>query len=159
MADTLALLNAVGVNAALAPPAFLAFQSAAQSVPTGFAGLNMTLATPSFDTYGGWSSGSPTRYTAQVPGTYLFIGGVSFATNTSGNRLAQLQKNGSTSGAFATASPALNTANFNAELQAIAFFVMNGTTDYVEIWGYQDSGGALNTVASSTFLAALKIHT
>lgn len=159
MANTLELLNAVGVNQALSPPIFSAYQSVGQNIATGFGGLAATLGTPEIDSYGGWSAGTPTRYTAQVPGWYLFIGGFSFPVNSVGTRNAQIQKNGSTVRSIGTCTNALSTTSFNLNMQALGLFLMNGTTDYVEMWGYQDSGSTLTTVASNTFLMGLKIHT
>lgn len=159
MANTLELLNAVGVNQALSPPIFSAFQTVGQSITSGFTGLAISLGTPEIDTYGGWSAGSPSRYTAQVPGWYLFIGGFGYPTNSTNVRVAQLQKNGSPTRSISTGTNALSDNNFNLAMQAVGFFQMNGTTDYVEMWGYQDSGSTLTTIPNLSYLMALKIHT
>lgn len=156
MAQSLELLNAAQVAQLSSPPVFQAFQSANQAVPTGFTGLAAALGAPVIDSYNGWSSGSPTRYTPKVPGWYLVIGQFAFAVNTSGTRLLQVQKNGAGSSPAATGSTP--SGSYNAVLNASGLFFLNGTTDYIECWGYQDSGGSLNSVATATSLTALKVH-
>jgi hypothetical protein len=157
MAASLELLNAAQAAQLASPPVFQAFQASNQSVPTGFTGLAATLGTPAIDSYSGWSSGSPTRYTPQISGWYLVIGQFAFAVNTTGTRLLQVQKNGSgTSSPAATGSTP--SSSYNAVLNASGLYFLNGTTDYIECWGFQDSGGALNSVATATSLTALRIH-
>lgn len=158
MPDTMSLLNSVGVNTALYPPCFLAFQTSGTAVASGFGGAAMALGTPSLDSYGGWASGTPSRYTPTAPGWYLFVGGVQWPVNTTGCRVSQLQKNGSTSGSFANSMNALSTSSYFPSQQAIGMYLMNGTTDYVEVWGYQDSGSSLTSQIGGTYMIAARAH-
>ncbi|MEY9845015.1 hypothetical protein [Streptacidiphilus sp. MAP5-3] len=46
------------------------------------------------DTYCGWSSSNPSRYTAQTPGWHRVSGTVRFPNNATGNRGLRIAKNG-----------------------------------------------------------------
>lgn len=159
MANSLEIMNAANVAFLLNKPVFQAQQASAQSVPSGFGGTAVIYTNPVIDSYGGWSAGSPTRYTAKVAGYYLVIGQLAFATNTTGNRVAQVLKNGNTAVSYGSmAIPTCNTGSFNTSLNTTGLVYMNGTTDYVEQICYQDSGGSLNTVVGGTFLTLLHVH-
>lgn len=158
MANTLELLNASNISFLNSPPIFLASQATSQAITSGFTGLALTLGTPTIDPYGAWSGGSPTRFTPKVAGWYWVLGGFGYPVNSSGSRVAQLQRNGSTSSMYSTGAAALPTGSFNLVMQTSGFYQMNGSTDYVEMWGYQDSGSTLNTIAASSFLASFHLH-
>lgn len=98
-----------------------------------------------------WSSGTnPTRYTPNLAGWYTFTGMVSFAAATGGTvRGTAWRKNGaafdgnvSRAHVFPTGTFGGVTATANAMTVTLN---MNGTTDYVELAGLQDSGAALDT--------------
>lgn len=99
------------------------------------------------DTYGGYVPGSSTsRYTAKVAGTYRFRGLVSFTGNVTGLRAAKLLKNGTaiqgSSGRWAATSATGSTP--------VAYWhVPMLVNDYVELQGYQSSGGNLATSIDS----------
>lgn len=73
-----------GLNFLLSPPLFSAYQATATAAWVGWAA--QAVQTVIVDTYGGWVSGNPTRYTAQVAGWYMCTGVTCFATNSSGWR-------------------------------------------------------------------------
>jgi len=158
MPDSMSILNSVGVNTALYQPIFFASQASPQSVATGFGGQSFNLGTPAIDTYGGWSGGTPSRYTPTTPGWYSLIGSVQWPVNASGCRVASVLKNGTSVGGFSNTMNALSTASYFPTHQITGLFQMNGTTDYVEVWGYQDSGGSLTTVTGGTYLIVTRIH-
>lgn len=153
-----AVFNTVGLNGLgfmLNPPCAILQQATAQSVANTTA-TAVTFDAETLDTYGGHSITTNTsRYVAQVPGYYLVIGGVSYATNAAGNRLAQLEKNGTTFAQQVFFTP--TTAN-GASVQVSGVCYLNGTGDYVETWTYQTSGGALSTSAGSSSMSVLWIH-
>ena len=71
-------------------------------------------------------------------GKYLVEGKLSFANNSSGLRYATIYKNGSPVGNFAfSAINATSNYPFNVIMNLVA-------TDYIELYVYQTSGGALN---------------
>lgn len=125
------------------------FRAAAHPVP------NNTIATIPMDTQdfgsgGGWAvSPNPTRYTPTVAGIYLVLGGIGYAANTTGIRTAQFGKNGtSIPGTQGKIMPV--TGGIATGVAARATLVsMNGTTDYLELIGFQNSGADLNTSTES----------
>lgn len=157
--ETAALLNTIGSNGNFltSPPVFQAYQSSAQSIANSTlvaAGLDTTV----IDTNAGHSNvTNNSRYTPGTAGWYLCLGQIGYAVNANVNRLALFYKNGTAvnlgqSGMFTTTA-----ANF-AIVPAISLIQCNGTTDYIEIWAYQNSGGSLNTNPSQTGFAALFVH-
>jgi hypothetical protein len=106
-----------------------------------FCGLDTT----TFDNYGGHSNTTNnSRYTAQVAGKYLVAGSVSFASNATGVRGARVAKNGTAyqgSGTLVPPNAALPTVVATA-----AVIVPLAVGDFVELHGFQSSGGALNTI-------------
>lgn len=129
------------------PPLAELRQSGAQSVP------NNTWTAITFDVEdwdsdvdgtGGHSTSSNTsRYTARYPGWYFVSGGVGFAVNTTGQRGCRWSVNGVTQ----TAGASLWTASsaFESCIPARGKYLYLAISDYVELYGYQSSGGALNT--------------
>ncbi len=103
------------------------------------------------DRLSGWNSGvNPTRYTPNVAGWYHLNGMVSFTPNAGGAvRGAAWRKNGAAFDGNVSrphADPTGTIGNTTATANAVPLAVsMNGTTDYVELSGLQDSGGALDT--------------
>jgi hypothetical protein len=139
------------------PPVFQAYQSAAQSIGNATlaaAGLNTTVV----DSYGGHSNvTNNSRYTPTAAGYYLVLGQVGYAVSAAGNRLALFYKNGvavpvGQSGVFTPTA-----ANFGI-VPACSLIFCNGSTDYIELFAYQTSGGALNTVPDQTGFVALFVH-
>ena len=130
-------------------------QNAVQSIAnTTWTAISLDLTT--VDSYGGHSNvTNNTRYTAIVAGWYLCCGTVSFAVSATGNRGAALAVNGTRvmgggafGGSIASNSPTLTTP-------ARLLFLNAG--DYVEVHGYQTSGGALNTASSSDLDSGLTV--
>jgi hypothetical protein len=146
------VLGNAGLEFALNVPIATLYQNTTQSL-TSSANTAITLDGESLDTYGGHStSTNNSRYTAQVPGYYLVYGVVVFATNATGWRACTIAKNGSASavpgafGIYQTTSSALALS----AAPALGIIQMNGTTDYVEIYADQNSGGPLATAVAAT---------
>jgi hypothetical protein len=74
-------------------------------------------------------------------GLYLITGQATFATNATGVRDAYVKKNGTTYLSFAR-------GNGNASglaVVTVSVIAVLAAADYVELWGRQNSGGALNS--------------
>ena len=87
-------------------------------------------------------------------GVWLVTGLVTYATNATGTRRAVIQLNGSdVNGAHSIVPPgaALGTAQATGMVRATA------STDYVELAGLQNSGGALNTTVSGSYRSSLAL--
>lgn len=98
---------------------------------------------------------NPTRVTPNVAGIYKFYGVVFFNEQASPNVLdANIRLNGSTNLAGGSRLP--GNATHAMGMPAQATIAMNGTTDYVELIGRQDSGGADTTHQSAQFVSMLE---
>lgn len=103
-------------------------------------------------------SSNPSRVTPTLAGIYACSGTILWASNATGDRRAYIGKNG-TAGApvsrrFGTSGGAL-TCEVYREVEC------NGSTDYIELFGYQSSGGSLDAQGSgadySTFSTTLSV--
>lgn len=135
-----------GLTFLLNPPVAMLAQSSVQSMANN-AFTTITWPTPVLDTYGGYNSGSPTRYTPTQSGYYYSLGSIGFSTSSAGGRLATTKKNGNFN---AQTMSGAGSGNFNAVVQTSNFTSCNGTTDYLELAGNQDSGSAINSVTAWT---------
>lgn len=130
----------------LAPPYFHGYQIASQTV-ADITAAPITMTGELVDTLGGHSTGTNTsRYTPNVPGKYRCIGQVSFVPNANGQRVAEFRKNGTAvAGSPYGAFPGAGGSFAATCAHAFATITCNGTTDYIELWGNQNSGAALGT--------------
>ena len=98
---------------------------------------------------------APVNVGDTIAGKYLLVASVVWSNNASGARRASFYKNGS----LVRESELTNGGGTNFVTLDIATLVdLNGSTDYVEVRVYQNSGGPLNVLCSSqlsSFEAAL----
>jgi hypothetical protein len=141
----------------LNPPEFAGYQGAVQSVPnTTWTAL--LLDQEHLDSYSGHSTSSNTsRYVAQVAGWYLVCGVYAPAINATGFRAARIQKNGSPILGHAAYLP---NASGSVEMGVVTptKCVQLAVNDYVEVAGYQSSGGALNTILDADLRTGLWVR-
>lgn len=135
-----------GVGYLMSPPTFRAHSEVAQSLGDNL-WVTLNLETEEFDNYGGHSTSTNTgRYTCQVAGTYMVSGIAAFVANATGPRGCRLLKNGvAYNGTFVKMSGFGTGSNALGTTALIPLAV----GDYVEIQGFQNSGVALNTSATS----------
>ena len=119
---------------ALGANAFSVTLSASSVQTSGSAG-QMFFDTKDFDT-GNYFNTASNRYIPQIPGKYLFSASIGWNNTTGGAVSTQLRKNG------ATVKQATEnmTATVTATTTVTAVLDMNGSTDYVEVWGLQSTG-------------------
>jgi len=92
------------------------------------------------------------RWTARYAGWHLLGGGVAFAANATGRRASWWQVNGTAvNGSSVAVAAAIGGLETVVPARSMQVFLNVG--DYVELMGYQESGGNLNTF-SSTFNAS-----
>ena len=108
------------------------FQSLANATST-----KLTLPLELYDFGSGWDTAT-SRFTAPVSGVYAFSGCIQFAGG-SGNGQLFLYKNGAVSKRAALIA---NSAG-STQLPLSGSLLLNAG-DYIELWAYQSSGGALN---------------
>jgi hypothetical protein len=93
------------------------------------------------------TSANTSRLTCRVAGLYSIGGSIGFAANAVGDRFASLRLNGATyiGQAGGKASAVVQTAaNVQTEYRL-------AVGDYVELLAYQNSGGALNALATGNY--------
>jgi hypothetical protein len=138
-----------GIQYATAQPRAVVYNSTTQSLS------DSTLTAITFDTedfdVGSMHSTSvnTSRITCPANGTgaYLVIGKVTYAANATGVRVARIRKGGSD---VATQATHAATAGATQVVQTICLIGMTPPSDYVELYGFQTSGGALNTGDAAT---------
>lgn len=89
------------------------------------------------------------RLTCRVAGKYIITTSLSWAANTTGTRVAQLQINGTTNIA-SDSRPAAATGGAGTD-QTLTTLYELAVNDFVELIVSQDSGGALNVLTSGNF--------
>ena len=118
-------------------PAFSVYQSTLQAVSNNTL-TKIQLQTEEFDTASAFDSTTNYRFTPLVAGYYQINGAVFFASATA-SVIASIYKNGSEykRGVY------FGTSGQSAIVSSLVY--LNGSTDYIELYGYQSSGGNLNT--------------
>lgn len=109
--------------------------SVANATPTA-----VPLDTADVDTDSIWVSGTPSRLIAPVDGLYLAGGGGQFAVNATGARMVYLQKSG---GTILAMFHGIGNGTWYVG-GAVNTPVVMSAGDYIEMYVYQTSGGALN---------------
>jgi hypothetical protein len=150
------------INFQAAPPMAQLRQNAAQSFTTGVY-TALTFELEDLDTN---VAGTPqhdlvtnnSRFTAVYSGWYLCSGGIGWVANATGRRGSSWRVNG-VSLTFDTIIP--TTAALSAAYPVRTMFAFLNVGDYVELFGYQDSGGALNTNSSTngSHMSVLRVST
>lgn len=141
------------------PPLAELRQSVAQSIPNG-AWTAVTFDVEDVDTdlddAGGHSSGTNTRYTARYPGWYSLAGGAAWVTNATGQRGVYWAVNGTSVNGSQVLLSAISAFETCVPARLVLAYLAPG--DYVEMYVYQSSGGALNTavVLGAACQAAIK---
>lgn len=111
----------------------------------------LTFDTEVFDNFGGHDTATNTsRYTCQVAGYYQLSGKIAWTGNATGRRASQWFQNGTVISGSQVAHAA--TSASDVEHNLITMDVLLAVDDYVELMGFQDSGGSLSTIVSSAAL-------
>lgn len=134
------------LNFLLNPPAATLVQIATASLTTAtWTAIGFDSST--FDNYGGHSNSvNNSRYTVQAAGKYLVSGAAAFAANNTGTRGAKVEKNGSVVPGPYTLGPTASGRAMSASMSS--FIIPCSVGDYLELFGFQDSGGGLSTTST-----------
>jgi hypothetical protein len=152
---TIATINSTGLSMAsgkvLAPtgPAFSAYQSSAQSIAHNTF-TKVQFQTENFDTNSNFDNSTNYRFTPTVAGYYYVSELVCFNSLTA-NSFSQILKNGSSVANSPNGIPWAGISNSQTSASVLVY--MNGSTDYLEVWAYQASGGSLNLLAQTNLTA------
>lgn len=136
-------------------PAFSAYANANQNV-TNATWTKAALQVEEFDTANCFDSTTNYRFTPNVAGYYQINGAIHFQANISGQTLVGLYKNGAL---FKVGSQMGAMTNNDPQGVISVLVYLNGSTDYIELWGYKDSAtsqgfvGAVTATYLQAFLA------
>lgn len=122
-------------------PAFSAYASGNQTLSNS-TWVKVQCGVKEFDTNSNYDNTTNYRLTPTVAGYYQVSGACNFATNSSGTRFLQIYKNGSSFKQLQNV--AANSLNY-MNLSGSCLIYLNGSTDYVELYVLQNSGGSLDT--------------
>jgi hypothetical protein len=139
----------LGTNVAGNGPAFSAYASGTTSVSNA-TWTKVNYATEDFDTNNNFAS---SRFTPTVAGYYQITCSSNLAT--SNNTLVSIYKNGASNAAM-NGTGTLALIDSGGIISKLIYF--NGSSDYVEVYVYQNTGGPINSQAnqlSSWFTGSL----
>lgn len=137
----------VVISASGPAPVFSAYLSGTQSVNSSTTPTLISLDAEEFDTNSTFNTGTY-RHVPNIAGYYQYTGRVHFVSAASGLCGAALWKNGAS---FKLGQYVPLNSGSSMGCVAAALIYMNGTTDYVDLRGFQTSGGAINVGASNAF--------
>jgi hypothetical protein len=128
-------------------PAFSAYQSAAQTISNNTQ-TKVQCNTEEFDTNSCYDNATNYRFTPTVAGYYQVSGEVCYLINAATSTLCDvsLWKNGSR---FKQGTTFNNNTGGVERPTVSALIYCNGSTDYVEFYTFQNSGGSTNLNSSS----------
>jgi len=128
-------------------PAFSAYQSAAQTIANNTQ-TKLQCNTEEFDTASCYDNATNYRFTPNVAGYYQVSGGICYLINAATSTLCDVSiwKNGSRVKQGVTMC---NNTGGVERPTASALIYMNGSTDYIEFYTFQSSGGSTNINTSS----------
>lgn len=131
-------------------PTFSAYQSSPQTLPTAV-WTKVSMQSEEWDVTNAFDSASTYRFTPQVAGYYQ-VNGSLFLTSMATGILLAIYKNG------VALKVGLNMTGSQNSSNVSALVYLNGSTDYIELWGYLGLGQSLSAVASSTFFQAAMVR-
>ena len=133
-------------------PAFSAYANASQSV-TGNVFTKVVFQAESFDTASCFDSTTNYRFTPTVAGYYQLNAMVVLVGTVTTTQLAvSIYKNGASTERLIDISPSASlSANGNTGVYGLTILYLNGSTDYVEIYGYYYLGTATFSLTASTY--------
>lgn len=134
-----------GINFFVNPVIAVLRQTVAQSLTSAvFTSINMD--TEDIDRDGGHSTVTNTsRYTAQTAGWYEALACVHYSANVTGRRITRWAVNAAALLASFTSMASVATGTGSTGMDAVPRRVFLNVGDFLEVQGFQDSGGALNT--------------
>jgi hypothetical protein len=134
-------------------PAFRAYRASDQSISNN-TDTKVQLNTENFDTANCFDSTTNYRFTPNVAGYYQFSAILNLGGTSVTNAQAHIYKNGAKATQFVFYAPTSTTLlQVNAALTDLIY--MNGSTDYVELYGYisASSGSSFGGGTTQAFLA------
>lgn len=136
-----------------AAPAFSAYQGSAQSISNAVY-TKIQCSTEEFDTNNNYDNTTNYRFTPTVSGYYQ-VNGQTSTVQTTATLFVTIYKNGVE---FKRGSRiSVNSSGLSTNVSALIY--LNGTTDYVELYIYQDSGTTtLNNASHQNYFQAAMVR-
>ena len=134
--------NGVNLPALSVAPAFSAYASSNQTISTSTY-TKITFDTEEFDTNNNFAS---SRFTPTVSGYYQINAYINFGSGGTSRAIVQIYKNGSNVKQITDTQA--TSAN---QTGGSALIYMNGSTDYLEIYGWSGSQGTLGSGSTQTY--------
>jgi hypothetical protein len=141
---TIATISSTGLSTQVGAPAFSAYATSGTTLTTGVF-TKIAFQAKEFDTSNCFDSTTNYRFTPNVAGYYQVNSTISL-NNASGSLLVDLYKNGSE---FKRGSAVSQVTGIGTYATGSWLVYMNGTTDYLEIYGYQATVASISTTATS----------
>ena len=150
---TVATLNGTGANSGIQlgtsmAPAFSAYATSSQTVSSAVF-TKVALQAEEFDTANCFDATTNYRFTPNVAGYYQFSSFVSGPSNSTQNQITAIYKNGSIYKYLGAVQNLNATAVVNDGVSGSMLISLNGSTDYVELWLYQQTGSTVNTAGTA----------
>lgn len=138
-----------------AAPAFSAYLSSSQSIANATF-TKVQCNTEEFDTNSNYDKDTNYRFQPTVAGYYQISGSVNFGSAATGICLCMIYKNG-TRFKDSTDVP-FNASGVGTNISALIY--LNGSTDYVELYGYQTGGSSasLFNTAYATYFQGVMVR-
>ena len=127
-------------------PAFSAYQSTLQSISTGTA-TKLQFQTKEYDTNSYFDATTNYRFTPLISGYYFISASVGWSGGLTNETYISIYKNGSEYKRLQDIGSTTGGGIGSFSGGSLVYF--NGSTDYVEIYSAQYTGGSKNTTASS----------
>lgn len=142
------------IGSAIGTPAARIRQTSNQNLAHGVF-TTITFDVADFDTVGGFDSGgAPSRYTCKVGGIYLIIGHIVFQPPSAGiQRVIHVLINGGLIPSVVTQPP----INGSGTVVSTSILYHLEVDDWVEIQGFQDSGGIITTASGADAASMLQV--
>ena len=145
----------VDITVARATPIYVSriYRNSNQSIADSTsAAISFTTAT--YDPSSFWSSGSHLTFPASSDGYYSITAHVDFAFNSGGYRQISIVKNGTTT----IATTSIDASSNNDTILSLTTEYSFVATDYIQLFVYQNSGGALDVVRAADYSPVLSLH-
>ena len=141
--------NGVTLNKLTSAPAFSAYSNAPQTI-SNITYTKISLQVEEFDTASAFDSTTNYRFTPLVAGYYQINGGIQFNATICRSGIALIYKNGSSykQGTYMPQATTTDAANQAPIVSSLVY--LNGSTDYVELYGWsQTLSGTITTTSGS----------
>jgi hypothetical protein len=122
-------------------PAFLAYQTGAQAISNA-SNVKIEYNTELFDTDGMYDHSTNYRFTPTVAGKYVVGAKIKFDNCASSRVYTMIYKNGSE---YERSEKRNDSSGTDPDPISNLIIDFNGSSDYVEVYGRQESGGSINT--------------